>query len=162
MSPLPQPTLAQPFPEINMGDLPNVLGLLLRLAQVRSYDRFFAEFEGQDARPSEMTVMWLVELNPGIRMGEVGRVLSIKPAHMTKMVQRLVTAGYLAREVPPDDRRAYCLSLTPAGQAHVDANRAAYDKVQSSQAAGLSEEEFNTLLFLLRKLAFEKVVSDAR
>lgn len=144
-----------------MGDLPNVLGLLLRLAQVRTYDNFFAEFEGQDARPSEMTVMWLVELNPGIRMGEVGGVLSIKPAHMTKMVQRLVTLRYLTRDVPADDRRAYCLRLTPEGQAHVDANREAYNKVQTSQAAGLSEEEFQSLLVILRKLAFEKVTTDA-
>ena len=142
---------------INMGELPDILGLLLRLAQVRTFSQFFRDFDGTDARPSEMTVMWLIELNPGIRMGEVGRVLSIKPAHMTKMVQRLVTAGLVTRSVPADDRRAYCLSLTPEGQAHVDANRDAYHRVQTAQSAGLTEDEFNTLRGLLRKLAFDKV-----
>lgn len=142
---------------INMGELPGILGLMLRLAQVRTFNQFFRDFDGSDARPSEMTVMWLIELNPGIRMGEVGRVLSIKPAHMTKMVQRLVTAGLVSRAVPSDDRRAYCLSLTDAGQKHVEENRDAYHRVQTAQSAGLSEDEFNTLLALLRKLAFDKV-----
>lgn len=137
-----------------LGELPDFFGLLLRLAQVRHYDRFFAAFEGTDVRPGEMTLLWLLDLNPGIRQGLAARTLLIKPAHMTKLVQRMIDAGLVARLVPPDDRRSVTLSLTDAGRAHLDRHRERFRRVSSAEATGMTPAEFDTLLALMRKLAF--------
>lgn len=137
-----------------LGELPEFFGLLLRLAQVRHYERFFAAFDGTEIRPGEMTLLWLVDLNPGIRQGVAARTLRIKPAHMTKLVQRMIDAGLVSRTTPQDDRRSVMLSLTDVGRAHLDRHRDRFRDVSSAAATGLAPDEFDTLLVLLRKLAF--------
>lgn len=137
-----------------LGELPSIFGLLLRLAQVRHYDRFFSAFEGTDVRPGEMTLLWLLDLNPGIRQGVAARTLLIKPAHMTKVVQRLIDAGLISRLVPEGDRRSVTLNLTDAGRAHLARHRETFLNVSSAESIGLAQDEYDTLLALLRKLAF--------
>ena len=137
-----------------LGELPSIVGLLLRLSQVRHYDRFFAAFEGTDVRPGEMTLLWLLDLNPGIRQGVAARTLLIKPAHMTKVVQRLIDAGLISRLVPEGDRRSVTLNLTDAGRAHLARHRETFLRVSSADSIGLARDEYDTLLTLLRKLAF--------
>jgi DNA-binding MarR family transcriptional regulator len=140
--------------QIDLGALTGSLGFLLRLAQVRLYAQFFAAFAGTPVKPGEFTVLWVIDLNPGVPQGSLARVLAIKPAHMTKLVQRLVEAGQVARETPATDRRAVHLTLTPAGQAHLDRYRAAFLNVHAAERTGLSERESADLLRLLTKLAF--------
>lgn len=140
---------------VDLGELTRSLGFMLRLAQVRTYDQFFRAFADADVRPGEFTVMWIVAANPGIRQGALARTLSIKPAHMTKLIERLVRGGFVRREVPPEDRRSVQLSLTDAGRAHVDHHRKRFLRVHAAEQAGLTGAEADQLLKLLHKLAFE-------
>jgi DNA-binding MarR family transcriptional regulator len=146
---------AAPVPEaVELGALNDSLGLLIRLAQVRIYEQFFATFAGTPVKPGEFTVLWAIQLNPGVPQGALARVLAIKPAHMTKLVQRLVEAGQVAREVPEADRRSVHLTLTEAGQAHLDRHRATFLAVHAAERVGLTDAENAELLRLLGKLAF--------
>lgn len=140
---------------VDIGQLNNSLALLLRLAQVRMYDQFFVAFSGTDVRPGEMTVLWTIDLNPGIKQGVLGRVLSIKPAHATKLIQRLVDAGFIERRVPPEDRRSVRLSLTAEGRGHLERHRETFQNLYAAADIGLTEAEHRALLKLLRKLAFD-------
>jgi len=142
--------------ELDLGDLSKSLGFLVRLAQVRFYDIFFEAFDGQDIRPGIITLLWVIDLNPGARQGALARVLNIKPAHMTKTVQRLVSTGYVDRHVPPEDRRSVMLSLTDAGKAQLETLRQNFMQVQASEQIGLTETETEHLRVLLTKLAFPK------
>lgn len=139
---------------VDLGALTGSLGFLLRLAQVRIYAQFFAAFAGTPVRPGEFSVLWVIDLNPGVPQGTLARVLAIKPAHMTKLVQRLVEAGLVARETPATDRRAVHLTLTAAGRAHLDRYRDAFLAVHAAERTGLSEAEADELMRLLSKLAF--------
>jgi len=139
---------------VDLGDLGASLGLLIRLAQVRIYDRFFTAFADTPVRPGEFTVLWVVDLNPGVPQGTLARVLAIKPAHMTKLVQRLVEAGLVARAVPASDRRSVHLTLTAEGQAHLARHRATFLSVHAAERMGLTEAENAQLLRLLSRLAF--------
>ena len=88
------------FPDedaIDFGDLTRSVGFLLRMAQLQSFDMFFARLAKHGLKPGEFTLLWVVGLNPGLRQGSLARRLRIKPAHMTKLVQRLVAADLLAR-----------------------------------------------------------------
>jgi DNA-binding MarR family transcriptional regulator len=141
---------------VDLGDLNGSLGFLLRLAQVRIYGQFFRAFEGTPVRPGEFTVLWVIALNPGVPQGSLARVLTIKPAHMTKLVARLVADGLVRRHVPPADRRSIHLTLTPAGQAHLDRHRGTFLDVHAAERVGLTDDEYPELLRLLSKLAFSE------
>lgn len=141
---------------IEFGALGQSIGFMLRLSQTRAYDQFFQEFAETDVRPGEFTVIWVLSLNPNLRQGVLARTLNIKPAHMTKLVQRLVRARFVQRTVPPKDRRAVILSLTTAGLAHLERYRARFLAVHQAERAGLSDSELSQLLLLLNKLHFNE------
>ena len=138
---------------VELGELGESLGFLVRLAQLRLFDGFFARMAAEGLKPGEFTALWCVALNPGIRQGTLARRLRIKPAHMTKLVGRMVEAGHLERQVPPEDRRTVHLLATPAGEALVERHRAAFLDLHRTERAGLTEAEVERLLPLLRKLA---------
>jgi len=140
--------------EVELGEMHQSLGFLLRLAQVRVYEQFFQTFEGTSVKPGEFTVLWVIALNPGVPQGNLARVLSIKAAHMTKLVQRLVADGLVRRRIPPQDRRSVHLTLTPAGQDHLNHHRATFLTVHAAERVGLTDSENAELLRLLGKLAF--------
>lgn len=144
---------------VDLGELTGSLGFVLRLAQLRVYGRFFRAFGDPDVKPGEFTVLWVIALNPGVRQGAVARVLHIKPAHMTKLVQRLVTEGLVDRHVPPHDRRSVELNLTAAGLAQVEGTRATLARVHEAERKGLTAAENAELMRLLGKLAFAGGVS---
>ncbi|MCL4676591.1 MAG: MarR family winged helix-turn-helix transcriptional regulator [Pararhodobacter sp.] len=141
---------------LDLGKLTGSLGFLLRMAQIRTFEQFFAAFGDQGVRPGEITTLWVIDLNPEVRQGAVAQVLHIKPAHMTKLVQRLVRDGLIERHVPQHDRRSVHLALTPAGKARLDALRPTFLNVHGAEKVGLSDREAEQLIALLNKLAFPK------
>lgn len=144
---------------VDLGSLAGSLGFLLRLAQVRVYDQFFDAFAGTPVKPGEFSVLWVIDLNPGLPQGSLARVLTIKPAHMTKLVARLVDAGLVERIVPDHDRRSVNLVLTAQGQAHLDRYRTRFIQVHAAERMGLTDSENAELLRLLGKLAFAPEVT---
>lgn len=59
----------------------------------------------------------LVVLDPGSRnLTDLARHLDVAPSTAMRMVDRLVSAGLVSREVRPDNRRETMLSLTSAGR----------------------------------------------
>lgn len=142
--------------DVDLGALSESIGFLLRLAQVRLFGQFFETFEGTDVRPGEITVLWVIDINPRVRQGTLASTLHIKPAHMTKLVQRMVRDGLVRREVPPSDRRSVYLELTPAGKAYLEGHRPAFLRVHTAERLGISPDEYATLLTLIRKIALLK------
>ena len=136
---------------IRLGPLAGSLGFLLRLAQLESFKDFFAYFDGHDIRPGEISVLLLIAENPGIRQGAVARRLTIKRAHMTKMVQAFEASGLVEKRVPEDDKRGVELRLTPAGRAYLDKVRPIFAAHELAQPSTLSAEETETLRRLLLK-----------
>ena len=136
---------------LDYGPLAGSLGFLLRLSQLKSFDDFFAALGPLDVRPGEMSVLMVLARNPGIRQGVLAEALSIKRAHMAKMVRALEEAGLIRRTVPQDDRRAMELWLTERGQARLAALRPAFAAHEAPPVDGLSPHEAETLKRLLRK-----------
>jgi DNA-binding MarR family transcriptional regulator len=141
---------------VDLGEMTGLLGLMLRLAQVRIYEQFYAEFAGTDVRPGEYTVLAVIALNPGMRQGVLARTLHIKPAHMTKLVARLVANDMVTRTVPPEDRRSIHLALTPKGRGYLERHGPRFQKVHAAERLPLTDQETEQLLGLLRKLAFKE------
>lgn len=49
-------------------------------------------------------------------IGELVRVFGIKQSTFTSMLDRLEQAGYVRREMNPDDRRSFLIHITDAGR----------------------------------------------
>lgn len=136
---------------VRLAPFGDALGFLLRLAQIDSFERFFADLGHLDLRPGELTVIVLLEGNPGVRQGVLAEALKIKRAHMAKMVRALGEAGLIRREVPEDDRRAVELYLTEAGATLARRLRPAVTAHEARTPPTLTPAETATLKRLLRK-----------
>ena len=135
---------------VELGELEDSFGFLIRMTQVRVFEAFFNGVGHLELKPGEYSVLWLISLNPNVRQGEVAKRLSIKPAHMTKVIQRLEARGLLTRRIPDDDRRSVRLKLTKDGDAFVEKHKQAYFTYYEMEHS-LSAEEMSTLKKLLQK-----------
>ena len=52
-----------------------------------------------------------------LRMGDLADAVMLSPSGLTRLVDRMVDAGLVAREPCPSDRRVLYAQLTPAGRA---------------------------------------------
>ncbi|OWV40015.1 MarR family transcriptional regulator [Mameliella alba] len=136
---------------VSLHELENSLGFLLRISQVRAYERFYAAFDEIGLRPGEFSVMWVILRNPGVRQGLLAETLGIKPAQMTKMIRRLEVQDRIRRVIPDDDRRSVRLYLTEGGEAFVRDHRDAFFGHDDYHNHGLSEAECRQLAHLLRR-----------
>ncbi|GKY86865.1 MarR family winged helix-turn-helix transcriptional regulator [Sinisalibacter aestuarii] len=136
---------------VELGEITGSLGFLLRMAQLRAFDYFFQTLGEHDLRPGEFTVLWVIGLNPGLRQGTIARRLHIKPAHMTKLIQRLSAAGWVTRTVPQDDRRSVRLALTGEGEAFVARYRDGFLHAHLAERSNLAPDDAEHLIALLRR-----------
>ena len=72
---------------------------------------------------AQVDLLRAVRIRSGITVGEAAAELHIAPNTASTLAQQLVTAGLLAREPDPDDRRAVRLVLTPAAERRMAAWR---------------------------------------
>lgn len=138
---------------VEIGDLSGSLGFVLRICQLMAFDRFYRGGEILPITAGEFSTLWTIGLNPGIRQGQLGAAMFIKPAHMTKLIRRLEDQGYVQRVIPEDDRRAVCLSLTTSGRELIQNFRDTFFARHNAEAEGLSSQELQEFLRLLRKYA---------
>lgn len=135
-----------------IGPLGPVVGYHLR----RAFGAFAADFtavmEGTGMRQVLVGILSVVTGNPGINQGAVGRVLGIKRANMVALINELVDAGLIVRDVDPADRRAFSLRITPAGETML---AQCLDRIEAHEARMLAEftsEERTLLLDLLARI----------
>jgi MarR family transcriptional regulator for hemolysin len=57
---------------------------------------------------------------PGATQRTIAEALEVREITAGRLVDRLCDEGYLRRDENPSDRRAYCVSLTPAAQPLLD------------------------------------------
>jgi len=95
-----------------LKDLP---GYALRRASSATMQKLTRDLAPLDLRPSEASVLLVIEANPNITQSEAGRMLDIAGANMAPLISRLDRRELLARQ--PVDGRSHGLELTAAGRA---------------------------------------------
>ncbi|BFH75909.1 hypothetical protein TthTF19_10640 [Thermus thermophilus] len=83
---------------------------------------------------------------------EAARAMGLPPPTVSHMVRRLERAGFLAREVDPEDLRRHRLRLTPKGARALRRAEALMAEAFARRASRLQEEERAELLRLFAKL----------
>lgn len=136
----------------SIGALGPLVGYHLRRASGAFAGDFGAAMEGTGMRQVLVGILAVVSGSPGINQGAVGRVLGIKRANMVSLINELVDAELLVREVDPGDRRAFSLNINDAGRAMLTDCLARIEAHEKRMLAGFSEAEKATLLDLLGRI----------
>jgi DNA-binding MarR family transcriptional regulator len=139
-------------PALALAPLTELAGFMLRLAQLRAFEAFFAEFGRRGIRPGQISILTAIGANPGVRQGALAKALSIKRSNMAKIVGLLESEGLIRRRVPRSDRRSVELYLSAAGQDFVDGALPDIHVNDREATAMLTERERTTLMRLLHKM----------
>lgn len=126
----------------SLGGLETQVGFLLRLAQVAVFKDLIAELKPYDLRPTDFSVLLVIEATPGLKQQEIGEALRIQRPNVVTILDQLQARGLVLRGAVPGDRRSYALTLTPEGRALLTKARAAHarhDRKLSGVLAGLDK-----------------------
>lgn len=86
----------------------------------------------------------------GLTIGEMADELLLQQPTVTKIVDRLVVEGLVARKTSARDRRQVIVDLTPRGSALVAALQNEAEQHQNAVLAAYSKSEVDTLFRVLR------------
>ncbi|MEU9143912.1 MarR family transcriptional regulator [Streptomyces sp. NPDC048349] len=95
---------------------------------------------------AQLRLMHLVDRQPGIRMRTLSQLLGAAAPSVTRLCDRLETAGYLARHPSPHSGRELTLRLTPAGASHLAQIRRHRSQRLSRVLDTMSAEQRNALI----------------
>jgi MarR family transcriptional regulator, organic hydroperoxide resistance regulator len=88
-----------------------------------------------------------------VPLGELARRIGVEVPTLTRMSQRMESAGLLVRTSDPHDRRLVRIALTDRGWKLRDTLPARLDRVAATGLRGLSDSEAEQLISLLQRVA---------
>ncbi len=106
-------------PDLDITSMNQVIGYRLRRAQLYVFQQFNERFAAFGLRPSEYSILVLIEDNPGRKQAEIASILGIKRANFVALIKALDARGLTERRAAPSDRRSNALYLTEKGEAFV-------------------------------------------
>jgi len=101
---------------VEFGRLSRWVGFNLRLAQEATFQAFSRLSREIGEHPGRFATLTLIAENPGISQTTLSNASGRDKSSMTPVLEDLVRRGLVQRKKTDKDRRAYRLSLTPAGQ----------------------------------------------
>jgi len=137
---------------------PDVDGLHAWLVWASATSAMLTAFEGNLARhgglsQSQFFVLLLLKRNPeGLSVGALARGVTVTSQTMTRLLDRMEGAGWCQRRPDPQDRRAWLIRLTPAGDALLSQTLPAHYHWVAELMRQFSAEERQALRQLMRKL----------
>jgi DNA-binding MarR family transcriptional regulator len=142
-----------PSPTPDLGACGSSLGLLFR--QVRDALRDAMERElaanGHDLTLSQYIT--LKKLHYGTASAsELAQAAELNPGAMTRLLDRLESAGLVQRAAHPSDRRALCIVLTARGKAIWPELEACADRVRERALAELDDKQRTELVSMLEQV----------
>src|SRR6201999_2509203 len=100
---------------IDLGPLPELIGYVLRRAQLAVFQDFFAAFAPFDIRPAQFSVLTVIERNPGLTQTQVAAALGIKRTNFVGMLDELERRALAERRQTGRDKRSHALYLPAEG-----------------------------------------------
>jgi DNA-binding MarR family transcriptional regulator len=124
-------------------------------AQVAVMRRLAADDVWDELSMREYDVLFTLSRAPGrrLRLHDLNREILLSQPSLSRLVERLVVAGLVARESDPGDRRGTVVALTDRGsrqQQSVGRRHAA--SIRRHVGPSLSDDELDTLTELCAKL----------
>jgi DNA-binding MarR family transcriptional regulator len=131
---------------------PQNLAFLLSQVGIHASARFAARLAEADLSPPLFRVLNLVDAAEGRSQQEIAKAVQAPPSRMVGFVDELEQRGLIERRADPRDRRVRALYLTAAGRETLARGRKVAREHEEELTAGLSGEEREALIELLRKV----------
>lgn len=138
---------------IDLGPLPELIGYVLRRAQLAVFQDFFAAFAPFDIRPAQFSVLTVIERNPGLTQSQVAEALGIKRTNFVGMLDALEARGLTERRQAARDKRSYALYLTAEGSALMRKLKPVLKSHETRMVALVGEDGRDRLVELLHDIA---------
>ena len=102
---------------LQLGELSELLGYVLKRAQLKVFEDFLRCVESLQLTPAQFSVLMLLEKNPGRNQTEIANTLGILRPNFVAMLDGLESRDLCARIRSTNDRRSHILVLTDKGRA---------------------------------------------
>jgi DNA-binding MarR family transcriptional regulator len=139
--------------DLDLGPLPELIGYVLRRAQLVVFQDFFNTFAPFDISPAQFAVLTVIERNPGLTQSQVAAALGIKRTNFVGLLDELERRALAERRQAARDKRSYALYLTGEGAALVRKLKPALKAHESRMIAKVGEDGRDRLVALLRDIA---------
>lgn len=121
-------------------------------------EKLRTEFETTLPRFDVMAALY--RFPDGLKMSDLSSVLHVSNGNVTGIVNRLVDDGLVAREVVPNDRRTFRVSLLPAGITEFEHQAAAHERWINDHLAMVEHDRADRLVDLMNAMAAQDNVDD--
>ncbi|MCF3931828.1 MarR family transcriptional regulator [Acuticoccus sp. M5D2P5] len=137
----------------SVSDLDSHLGYWLRMVSNAVSQRFARAMEAEGVTVAEWVVLRMLFDVDGIAPSMLAERMGMTRGAISKLAERLIDKGLVARAPNPDDKRAHTLALTGQGRALVPRLAVLADDNDASFFGALRAEERRALRRLLEKIA---------
>ena len=138
--------------QVRFGPLNDYIGYWLRRAQLWTMTGFIETMKELDLRPTQFSVLILINENPGIRQTEVCAALGLQKANFVPLLNELERRGLALRKVGAPDRRSSALYLTSQGETLLQRANLLHAQWEGEIGARLGTRGREQLRELLQKL----------
>jgi DNA-binding MarR family transcriptional regulator len=144
---------ARARPDLDASPM-GVLGRLSRVTRIaeRELKALFSEFGLERGEFDILATLRRAGSPEGMTAGALARASMVTAGAVTNRLDRLVTKGYVTREVDPANRRTVVVALTPAGRELIDRAVVAHVDNERRILAALDQDQQNDLAAILRTL----------
>lgn len=132
-------------------DLLSVPPLIFRLIRRKLMRVTLAESDLK-CKPLHFEILKVLRDEGTMHVAEIGDKLLIAKAQMTHLIDKLVTLGFVVREICPADRRTTNISLTPRGRKFLKEQDSLFLNAISDNMTSLSDKELEALSGSLQNL----------
>ncbi|HMK78006.1 MAG TPA: MarR family transcriptional regulator [Xanthobacteraceae bacterium] len=147
---------------LDLGPLPELIGYVLRRAQLVVFQDFFQAFAPFDISPAQFSVLTVIERNPGLTQSQVAAALGIKRTNFVGLLDELERRALAERRQAARDRRSYALYLTAEGAALMRKLKPVLKAHESRMIARLGEAGRDRLVELLHAIVDRPSQNGAR
>src|ERR1700753_3973215 len=107
-----RPELAAETPELQLGELSELLGYSLKRAQLKIFEDFLRCVAPLQLTPAQFSVLLLMDKNPGRNQTEIANTLGILRPNFVAMLDGLESRDLCIRIRSTNDRRSHIVALT--------------------------------------------------
>jgi DNA-binding MarR family transcriptional regulator len=141
---------------LQMGELSELLGYVIKRAQLKVFDDFHRCMAPLQLTPAQFSVLLLLDTNPGRNQTEIANTLGILRPNFVAMLDGLESRDLLTRMRSPSDRRSHVLMLTDKGRATLArAKKLVATRHEARLIELLGPGEHKALLGMMAKIANE-------
>ena len=139
--------------DLDLGPLPDLIGYVLRRAQLVVFQDFFNAFAPFDISPAQFSVLTVIERNPGLTQSQVAAALGIKRTNFVGLLNELEKRTLAERRQVSGDKRSYALYLTAEGTTLMRKLRPVLKAHEARMVAKVGEDGRDQLVALLHDVA---------